>query len=93
MSEILRAKEAFTAPGPTDVAKGDLFNSDDPIVAGREHLFAPVAAEVRASVPTAPVSPPPFMVGESGREEFEPAADGKVISAPDMRRGGKAAKS
>jgi hypothetical protein len=66
MPEILRAKEAFTAPGPTDVAKGDLFNSDDPIVSGREHLFAPVAADVRASVPGTPVSPAPAVAGSDG---------------------------
>lgn len=58
MSQILRAKEAFMVPGPTDVAKGDLFDSDDPIVQGREHLFEPVDATVRASVPGAVVSPP-----------------------------------
>lgn len=66
MPEILRAKEAFTAPGPTDVAVGDLFNSDDPIVQGREHLFAPVAADVRASVPGTPVSPPPAVAASDG---------------------------
>lgn len=66
MPEILRAKEAFMAPGPTDVAKGDLFNSDDPIVSGREHLFEPVAASVRATVPGTPVSPPPAVAGGDG---------------------------
>jgi len=66
MPEILRAKEAFMAPGPTHVAKGDLFNSDDPIVQGREHLFAPVSAEVRASVPGTPVSPAPTVASSDG---------------------------
>jgi len=77
MPEILRAKEAFTAPGPTDVAKGDLFNSDDPIVSGREHLFAPVAAEVRATVPSAPVSPPAAVAGSDGpKVKRTPKAEG-----------------
>jgi len=66
MPEILRAKEAFTAPGPTDVAKGDLFNSTDPIVSGREHLFEPIAAAVRATVPGTPVSPPPAVAASDG---------------------------
>jgi len=76
MAEILRAKEAFMAPGPTDVAKGDLFSSDDPIVAGREHLFAPVAAEVRATVPGTPVSPPPVVAASDGpKVKRTPKAD------------------
>lgn len=79
MSQILRAKEAFMVPGPTDVAKGDLFNSDDPIVAGREHLFEPVSATVRASVPTAPVSPPAAVEASDGpkvkRSAKDPAAE------------------
>ncbi len=79
------------APGPTDVAKGDLFNSTDPIVSGREHLFEPIAAAVRATVPGTPVSPPP-MVGESGSEVFRPAADGEVIPASKMKRGTKVAE-
>ncbi len=66
MAEILQAQEAFTVPGPTDVAKGDLFNSDDPIVKGREHLFAPIAATVRATVPGTPLSPPPAVAASDG---------------------------
>jgi hypothetical protein len=38
---LLRAKATFNAPG-VRVAKGDVFGSADPIVAGREHLFEPV---------------------------------------------------
>lgn len=51
---ILEAREPFslTMPGqeaPTMVAKGDRYWSDDPLVAGREHLF--VALQVRSSGP------------------------------------------
>lgn len=88
MPEILRAKEAFMAPGPTHVAKGDLFNSDDPIVSGREHLFAPVAADVRASVPGVPVSPPPFLAPEQSDDAGTEAAEDEPAKP---KRGGKAA--
>jgi hypothetical protein len=61
-SEIVRAKQSFRAPGAL-VRAGDLFGSDDPIVAGREHLFESVAGAVRttAAVPGPVASPPSTM--------------------------------
>lgn len=61
--KILRATESFMAAGGTHVNIGDLFASDDPVVKGREHLFADAVAGVRVSAAvTGPVTaPPPFL--------------------------------
>lgn len=85
MPEIVQAKEAFMAPGPTHVAVGDLFNSDDPIVSGREHLFAPIDAKVRATVPGAPVSPPPFLEPSTD----DPTPDAEPEPEPVKGKGGR----
>lgn len=81
-AELLKAKESFAAPG-THVAVGDMFRADDPIVEGRRHLFEPVAATVRASVPGAPVSPPPFLDGEGDGEGDEGQGDADGAAAGD----------
>ncbi len=61
MAEILRATTSFSCGRAGIVRMGDLYESDDPIVKGREHLFEPVAGAVRvtAAVPGPVVSPPP----------------------------------
>jgi hypothetical protein len=58
MSEIYRAKEAFTFNGKNGVPRvftaGVLISSDDPDYKGKEHLFEPV--EVAAARPVARAS-------------------------------------
>lgn len=39
-----RAQETFWAPKDRLIRAGDMVAMDDPVVAGREHLFSPVAA-------------------------------------------------
>lgn len=47
MADIVRAREPFSVPLPSgvplSVSTGDLFYANDPIMAGREHLFGAVA--------------------------------------------------
>ncbi len=60
MAEILRATTSFSCGVAGIVQTGDLYESDDPIVKGRERLFEPVAGAVRvtAAVPGPVVTPP-----------------------------------
>ena len=48
MGQILRARTAF-AVGHKIVAAGALVDSDDPLVKGREGLFAPVVEQATAA--------------------------------------------
>lgn len=50
---LVRSRSAF-AVGTTIIRPGDVFDDADPIVAGREHLFAPVAD---AAIETATARP------------------------------------
>lgn len=62
MGQLLRAVRPFVV-GTTHIGAGDIVDSDDPIVPGREALFEPVAQSVRTTATVArPVtSPPPFL--------------------------------
>lgn len=47
---VLRAKTTFAAPGRVFINRGDLVDSSNPVVKGREHLFEDVETHVeRAS--------------------------------------------
>lgn len=58
-ADLVQATTSFRH-GPTFVKLGELFNADDPVVKGREHLFSPAGAGVRvtSAVPGAVTAPP-----------------------------------
>ncbi len=60
MAEIVRATTSFSCGRAGMVRLGDLYESDNPIVKGREHLFERGAGAVqhRAAGPGPVVTPP-----------------------------------
>lgn len=61
------------------ITKGELFRVDDPIVQGREHLFAPAASKIVAAQPLTEATPeppaaPPSAAAASTKAKTKPAA-------------------
>lgn len=61
MTEVFRAKEAFTFTSrsgvPRIIRPGDLVTDDDPDFRGREHLFEPAVSAANRAAETASAAP------------------------------------
>lgn len=73
---IVRAITSFSV-GRVSVRYGDLLDSNDPIVKGRENLFVDHEDTVRttATVPGRPASPPPDHPVEADQSAARPAGN------------------